>query len=74
MIGSISKGRNMRYYNYDDEEGCCGGRDVIIADNESSVLGPDGEPLRKRSGQRIGFDLRAVKRPCRNRPKRPLRK
>lgn len=46
-----------RTFAYDDEEGQTGGRDVYISDNESSVLGPDGEPLRVSSRQRIGFDL-----------------
>ena len=43
----------------DDDEwsGTTEGRTVYIEDDESPVLGPDGEPLRYTRRAKIGFDL-----------------
>lgn len=42
----------------DDEDGTTEGRVVFMGDEESSVLGPDGEPLRKARRNPIGFCLK----------------
>lgn len=45
--------------NDDHEEGWCGGHTVFMADGaSSSVLGPDGEPVKYIRRHVAGFDLR----------------
>lgn len=49
----------------DDEDDWVGeteGRTVFIESEESTVLGPDGEPLRKSRRNKVGFDLRPSKK------------
>lgn len=41
-----------------DDWGETKGETVYLSDEESAVLGPDGEPLRKSRRGPIGFDLR----------------
>lgn len=52
----------MRNFAYEDEEGETEGATVYISDVESSVLGPDGEPLRKRRCAPVGFRLKPRKK------------
>lgn len=47
----------MTEHDYDYWAGETRGDQVFLADQESEVLGPDGEPLRKAHRWPIGFDL-----------------